>query len=92
MIQRIPKSQLKLTRKKLKQKKMGKLLVIFLTICQFGCREKICRYILPKNFEGNVAVIFNGTNGRNDSSTYGIPSTGILKTSDLYYSGRVNNQ
>ncbi|SDC20766.1 DUF6843 domain-containing protein [Pedobacter soli] len=61
------------------------LILLFLTIFIFGCKEIPSKeiYYIPKGFTGNILLIYNQSTGQNDSLSngsiiYKIPKNGIL--------------
>lgn len=61
------------------------LILLFLTISIFGCKEKPSKeiYYIPKGFTGNILLIYNQSAGQKDSLSngsiiYKIPKNGIL--------------
>lgn len=54
-----------------------------------GCNKiRVKNYFLPKDFEGNVAIIYsNNGDGEQDIYNFYIPDNGILKTPYVFYKG-----
>jgi hypothetical protein len=69
-------------------------IIIFCILMIHGCKDvRVENYYLPKNFEGNVAVIYSNNNTeKQEVYNYNIPDNGILKTSYKFYAGdyRIN--
>lgn len=83
------------TMKKLKLKNLIQINSIFCILILQGCNTKIRteNYFLPKDFEGNVAVIYTNVIKENkDIYNFEIPEDGILRTPYSFHEGnyRIN--
>jgi hypothetical protein len=73
-----------------KLEKMIKLLLLtIVAILFFECNSKLAEinYYIPENFEGNIAIIYYGTNTEKMIYNFTIPDHGLLKVPYKFYKG-----
>jgi len=76
---------------KLKRRKINSLKVLIIIFLFCSCKEKVCNYYLPKDFEGNVAVLYSKNGINSDTMNFFIPDSGILKSKFSFYEGGIKN-
>ncbi len=66
-----------------------KIQIIVVIILLAACKTRVKNFYIPKDFDGNVAVIYKNTTGKSSSQDYHIPDSGILQVEGTFEEGGV---